>query len=149
MKSLLQSWFFYPISIGGHLGFWPIPKNATLLLLYNLARIVQEVNIYEHNQYCLMVPAISGFLMGCITDSCHLTTRRGQHGALAFGLKILAVSVSGDDIQIYSNKLSWTVFINIYQFLHIFIIYLYKNSQSKLLRINWNIISRHTHCQYF
>ena len=84
-----------------------------------------------------------------LTDSCHLTTRRGQHGALAFGLKILAESVSGDNIQIHSKKLRWTVFIKIYQFLHIFIIYHYKNSQSKLLRINWNIISRHTHCQYF
>ena len=61
MKSLLQSWFFHPISIGGHLGFWPILKNATLQLLYNLARIVQEIKIYKYNQYCLIVPAISGY----------------------------------------------------------------------------------------
>ena len=84
-----------------------------------------------------------------VTPCCHLANRARQHDALAFGLKILAVSVSGDDIQIHSKKLSWTVFIKIYQFLHIFIIYHHKNSQSKLLRINWNIISRHTHCQYF
>ena len=49
--------------------FWPILKNATLPLLYNLARIVQEIKIYEHNQYCLMVPVISGFLMGCIRNA--------------------------------------------------------------------------------
>ena len=84
-----------------------------------------------------------------LTDSCHLTTRRGQHGALAFGLKILAVCVSGDDIPIYSQKLTLAIFIKIYYKDMEELIYLYKNRPSKLFRMNLNIISRHRLCQYF